>query len=98
MSFELWQDPRVPLQFQVETGFLLRGDGDVVIPLQTKQGNRPSSRVEQGKTGLDLWQETQRSSPVGTGILGSFWCFIKCVKFPFKFQEGTWDFLGNTAM
>ena len=54
MSLELWQDPRVPLQFQVETGLLLRGDGDIGIPFQTKQGNRPSSRVEEGKTGLFL--------------------------------------------
>ena len=54
MSLELWQDPRVPLQFQVETNLLLRGDGDVGIPFQMKQGNRPSSRVEEGKTGLFL--------------------------------------------
>ena len=54
MSLELWQDPRVPLQFQVETGFLLRGDGDPGIPFQMKQGNRPSSRVEEGETGLFL--------------------------------------------
>ena len=32
------------------------------------------------------------------GILGSFWAFIKDVKFPFEFQEGTWDFLGNAAV
>ena len=46
---------------------------------------------------LGLWPETQGSSGVGTGILGSFWDFIKVVNFPFYFQEGTWDFLGNTA-
>ena len=49
MSLELWQDPRVPLQFQVETDLLLRGDGDVGIPFQMKQGNRPSSRDEEGQ-------------------------------------------------
>ena len=43
---------RVPVEFQCETGLLLRCDGNVGIPFQTKQGNRPSSRVEQGKTGL----------------------------------------------
>ena len=47
---------------------------------------------------LGLWPETQGSSGVGTGILGSFWDFIKVVNFPFYFQEGTWDFLGNTAV
>ena len=35
---------------------------------------------------LGLWRETQRSSGVGMGILGSFWGFIKGVKFPFYFQ------------
>ena len=54
MSLELWQDPWVSVQFQVETGRLLRGNGEVGIPFQTKQGNRPSSRVEEGKTGLFL--------------------------------------------
>ena len=98
MSLELWQDPRVPLQFQVETGLLLRGNGDIGIPFQTKQGNRPSSRVEEGKTGLFLsCGRTQHSFRVGTGIEGSFWGFIKGVKFPFEFQEGTWDFMGNAA-
>ena len=42
--------------------------------------------------------ETQRSSGVGTGISGSFWGFIKSVKISIYFQEGTWDFLGNTAV
>ena len=64
MSFELWQDPQVPLQFQFETGFLLRGDGDPSIPFQMKQGNRPSSRVEEGKTGLLLGFGEKFSVPV----------------------------------
>ena len=54
MSLELWQDPRVPLQFQVETDLLLRGDGDVGIPFQMKQGNQCSSLLEEGKIGLFL--------------------------------------------
>ena len=54
MSFELWQDPQVPLQFPAETGILLRGGGGVSIPFQMKQGNQPSSRVEEGKTGVFL--------------------------------------------
>ena len=36
---------------------------------------------------LGLWQGTQHSSRVGTVISGSFWGFIKGVKFPFYFQE-----------
>ena len=46
--------PGVPLEFQGETGVLLRCDGNVRIPLQTKQGNGPSSRDEEGKPGLFL--------------------------------------------
>jgi len=46
---------------------------------------------------LGLWQETQHSSGVRTGISGSFWDFVKVVNFPFYFQDGTWDFFGNTA-
>ena len=46
---------------------------------------------------LGFCQETQHSSGVGMGISGGFWGFIKGVKFPFYFQEGKWDFLGNTA-
>ena len=46
--------PGVPLEFQAETGFLLRCDGNIRIPLQTKQGIGPSSRDEEGKPGLFL--------------------------------------------
>ena len=67
VSFELWQDPRVPLQFQFETGLLLRGDGDPGIPFQTKQGNRHSSRVEEGKTGLFLSCSGKLSIPLECG-------------------------------
>ena len=45
--------PEVPLEFQCETGFLLRCDGNVGIPFQTKQENRPSSRDEEGQRGSD---------------------------------------------
>ena len=46
---------------------------------------------------LGLWQETQHSSQVGTGIWGNFWSFIKRGKYPFEFQEGTWAFFGNAS-
>ena len=35
-------------EFQGETGLLLRYDRNFVIPFPTKQGNRPSSPVEEG--------------------------------------------------
>ena len=41
--------PGVPLQFQGETGLPLTCDGSIGIPLQTKQGNGPSFRDEEGK-------------------------------------------------
>ena len=44
----------VPLEFQGENNLLLRRGRNVGIPLQTKQGNGPSSRVEEGKPGLFL--------------------------------------------
>ena len=34
---------RFPVECQGETGLLLSCDGNVGIPIQTKQGNRPSS-------------------------------------------------------
>ena len=61
------------LEFQGETDLLSRCDGNVGIPLQMKQDNRPSSRVEEGENGplLELWCETRYSSRVGTGISGT---------------------------
>ena len=44
----------VPLEFQGETGLLLRCDRNVRIPLQKMQGNGPSYRDEEGKMGLFL--------------------------------------------
>ena len=46
--------PGVPLEFQGENGLLLRCRGKVGIPLQTKQGNGPSSRDEDMNPGLFL--------------------------------------------
>ena len=70
-GFRIVTDPQVPLQCQVDTILLSRCDRDVSIPFQAKQGNPPSSRLKEGKTGslLDVWRETQHSSYVGTGIL-----------------------------
>ena len=96
MSLELWQDPRVPLQFQVETDLLLRGDGDVGIPFQMKQGNRPSSRVEEGKTGLFL-SLAGKSEFLLSGdmyprnLLG----FHKGCQVPFQVPRGNMGFLGK---
>ena len=57
--------------------------------LPRKQGNRPSSRVEEGENGalLELWCETRCSSRVGTAISGNFGNLIKAVQYTFMFQE-----------
>ena len=52
-SFRMWHNPRDFVSFQCETGLLLRCDGKVVIPFQTKQGNRPSCRDQKGRSGSD---------------------------------------------
>ena len=66
---KLWQEPQDPLQLQVEIGLLLRGDGDIGIPFQMKQGNRPSSPVEEGKTGLFLSCGEKLSIPLKWGLV-----------------------------
>ena len=88
------------LEFQGETGLLLRGLSNFGIPFPTKQRNRHSCQVQEDKNGalLELWLETQCSSHVGTGISGTFLSCMKGVKYPFLFQEGTWDFSGDTAL
>jgi len=35
---------------------------------------------------------------VGTAIWRNFWSFIKRVKYPFEFQEGSWAFFRNAAL
>ena len=84
---------RHPLKFQCQTGLLLRCDEKVGIPFQTKQGNRPSCRDQEGRRGSDyillgnsvfLWSET--------GMTGNFLSCIKGVKYRLEFQEGTCDF------
>ena len=44
---------RLPLEFQCETGLLLRWDVKVGIPFQTKQGNQSSCRDQEGRMGSD---------------------------------------------
>ena len=44
---------RLPLEFQCETGLLLSWDVKVGIPFQTKQGNRPSRRDQEGLRGSE---------------------------------------------
>ena len=92
--------PRDAFEFQDETGLLLRYDRNFRILFPTKQGNRPSSPVEEGENVglLKLWHKTWCSSPVGMGILVDFLSCIKGVNCTFAFQEGTWYSSLDTAL
>ena len=78
------------LEFQGETSLLLRCDRNIGIPFPMKQGNRPSSPVEEGENVglLELWCESRCSSLMGTGISGDFLSCIKGVKYTFKREPG----------
>ena len=69
--------PAEALEFQGEPGLFLC-NGNVGIPLPTKQWNRPS-QVEEGDNGalLELCRETRCSSLVGMGISA---IFVSCMK------------------
>ena len=86
--------PGVPLEFQGETGLLLSCDGNIGIPLQTKQGNGPSSCDEEGKPGLFLSCGGKLSVPLEWTCVcwGNFLRCLKHVKCPSGAQEGRWDF------
>ena len=91
--------PGVLLEFQGETSLLLRCEGIIGIPLQTKQGVGPSPRDEEGKPGLFLSCGGKLGVPVAwTGMLGTFRSCIRGVKYAFTFQEGTWFFSRETAL
>ena len=84
---------RLRLEFLHETSLILRCDGKVGIPFQIKQGNQPSSRDQEGRTGSDeVVQGTSVFLSSETGMSGNFFGRIKGVKYRFKLQDGTWDF------
>ena len=88
------------LEFEGETGLLLRGHSKFGILFPTKQRNGHSYQVEEGGKGafLELWHETQCYSHVRMCISGTFLSCINGIKYPFAFWEGTWDFSGDTAL
>ena len=91
--------PRDVLEFQGETGLLLRYDRNFMIPFPTKQGNRPSSPVEEGENVglLELWLDPRCSSLMGTCISGNFLSCFMGVKDHFKAKVGMWDFSRNAS-
>ena len=84
---------RASLEFLRETSLILRCDGKVGIPFQTKQGTRPSCRDQEGRRGSDaVVLGTLVFLLSETAMLGNFWGRIKAVKYRFELQDRTWDF------
>ena len=81
------------LEFPRETCLILRCDGKVGNPFQTKQRNGPSCRDQKGIRGSD---DVVPGTPVflssESGMFGNFLSHIKAAKYRFDLQDGTWDF------
>ena len=84
---------RLLFEFPHETGLIRRFEGNVGNPLQTKHGNRPSCRDQEGRRGSDeVVPGTSVYPSSETGMSGNFWGRIKGAKYRFKVQDGTWVF------
>ena len=84
---------RLRLEFIRETGLILRCDGKVGCPFQTKQGNRPSCRDKERRRGSDeVVPGTSVFLSSETRMVGNSLGHIKGTKYRFNFQDGTWDF------
>ena len=87
--------PGFPLEFQGETGLLLRCVGNIGIPLQMNQGIGPSSRDEEGKPGLFLSCRGKLGVPLAwTGILGTSELHQGC-QVPFRVSRGNVGFFSR---
>ena len=87
---------RLRLDFPRETGLILRFAGKSGNPFQTKQGNRPSCRHQEGRRGsAEAVLGTSMFSSSETGVSGKFGGRIKGAKYRFTLQDGTWDFPGD---
>ena len=90
----LAQPSRIPLEFQCETRLLLRCNGKVVIPFQTKQGNRLSCRDQEGRKGSDyvvLGNSVILSSE--NGMSGELFGLHQGCQVPFRISVGNVGFL-----
>ena len=79
---------RLRLEFIRETGLILRCDGKVGCPFQTKQGNRPSYRDKERRRGSDeVVPGTSVFLLSETSMAGNFLGHIKGTKYRFNFQD-----------
>ena len=92
--FELWENLWSCSQVSSWDRLLLKCVGNAGIPFPMKQGNGPSSRDEEGKTGLFLSCGGTLSVTLESG---NFLSCIKGVKDPFEAQGGKWDFSWDTV-
>ena len=84
---------RLRLEFPRETGLILRCAGKVRNPFQTKQGNRPSRRDQEGIRGSEQAVHRTLVFPSSeTRVSGNFCANIKVANYRFKLQDGTWGF------
>ena len=84
---------RLRLEFPRETGLILRCARKVGNPFQTKQGNKPSCRDQEGRTGsAEVVLGTSVFPSSETGVSGNYCGRIKGAKYRFALQDGTWDF------
>ena len=81
---------RLRLEFPRETGLILRCAGKVRNPFQTKQGNRPSRRDQEGIRGSEQAVHRTLVFPLSdTRVSGNFCDNIKVANYHFKLQDGT---------
>ena len=84
---------RLRLELAHETGLILRWAGKVGNPLQTEQWSRPSFRDQERRRGSDEVLPGTSVFPLSeSGMSRNFWGRIKCAKYRFALQDGTWDF------
>ena len=81
---------RLRLEFPRETSLILRCAGKVRNPFQTKQGNRPSRRDQEGIRGSEQAVHRTLVFPSSeTRVSGNFCANIKVANYHFKLQDGT---------
>ena len=86
------------LEFPPETGLFLRCARKAGNPFQTTQGNRLSSRDQEGRRGSDEMVPGPSVFPSREPrVSGNFCGRIKGVKYRFALKDGTWDFPGDTG-
>ena len=84
---------RLRLEFLCETDLIQKYDEKVGKPFQTKQGNRPSFRHQEGRRGSDeVVPGTSVFLSSETGMSRNFLGRIKGAKYHFDLQARTWDF------